>query len=96
MEIEVKIEDGKVELIKAKELELKVEIEGKIVDITNYKSGIKLTIQTYDEEYEYMISKDVEIELEDEEDAMIDDLKVGQKGEFKIINNLIVKISIED
>ncbi|QIB27701.1 S-layer homology domain-containing protein [Caloranaerobacter azorensis] len=94
MEIEVKIEDGKVELIKAKALEL--EIEGKIVAITDYKSGIKLTIQTDDEEYEYMISKDVEIELEDEEDAIIDDLKVGQKGEFKIINNLIVKISIED
>ncbi|KPU27423.1 hypothetical protein TR13x_04950 [Caloranaerobacter sp. TR13] len=94
MEVEVKIEDGKVKSIKAEEL--KSEIEGKIIAITNYDSGIKLTIQTDNEEYEYMISEDVEIEADEEDDITIDDLEVGLEGEFKIVNNLIVKISIED
>ncbi|WP_427337862.1 S-layer homology domain-containing protein [Caloranaerobacter sp. DY30410] len=94
MEVEVKVEDGKVESIKAKALEL--EIKGKIIAITNYDSGVKLTIQTDNEEYEYMVSEDVEIEVDEEKDITIDDLEVGQEGEFKIVNNLIVKISIED
>lgn len=93
MEVEVKVEDGKVESIKAEALEL--EIEGKIIAITEYTSGVKLTINTDDEEYEYMISEDVEIKGE-EDDITIDDLEVGQEGEFEIVNNLIVKISIED
>ncbi|WP_069650541.1 S-layer homology domain-containing protein [Caloranaerobacter ferrireducens] len=93
MEVEVKVEGGKVESIKAEALEL--EIEGKIIAITEYDSGVKLTIKTDNEEYEYMVSEDVEIEGE-EDDIAIDDLEVGQEGEFKIVNNLIVKISIED
>lgn len=94
MEVEVKVEDGKVESIKAEYKEL--ELEGEIVAITKLSTGTRLTIKSDDGEYEYMISKDVEIEIEDKEEATIDDLEVGHEGEFEIINDIIVKISIED
>jgi len=98
MEAIIMLEDGVVKYIEAEDN--KFEVEGEIEAITLTSAGYKLSITVSEEVYDYMVSEDVEIEIDDEddedEDAEINDLEVGQEGEFEIVNNVIVKINIED
>lgn len=93
MKVELTLKNDVVYSIYAEDYEF--EVEGRIEAITRSTGGVKLTLEVDDEEYKYMVSEDAEIEIDDDE-AEIKDLKVDQEGEFKILNNIIVEIDIED
>jgi S-layer family protein len=95
MKVELEIKNDEVISIYAEDNEF--EIEGEIKAITVSSKGTTLKIETDDDkEVSYLVSEDAEIEIEDIENANVDDLEVGQEGEFEVINNTIVEISIED
>jgi hypothetical protein len=96
MEVEAKLENNIIIKIDAENTE--TEFEGEIITITKTSEGTKLTIKNEDNNKinEYLISEDVEIDIEDVRNPGIEDLKVGQEGEFKVVNNLIIKIEIDD
>jgi len=73
------------------------EIEGEIIAITVSSKGTTLKIKTDDDKsISYLMSEDVEIEIEDIRRPDLDDLEIGQEGEFEIVNGTIIKISIDD
>lgn len=94
MEAELKIRNGLVYEIKAKDREF--DVEGKIDSVVRTSSGTQITLVVDDEEYLYDVSEDVEMEIEDVRNPDVSDLEVGMEGEFEIVNNTIVKIEIED
>lgn len=93
MKSEVKIENGTVTKIKAENVEFS--FEGEIEEISSTKNGTKLTIKMEDKDVSYIVDEDVKIENDDEE-IDLDNLEVGQEGEFEVINNVIVEIELDD
>ncbi len=96
MYAELVLEDGVVISVDAENA--KKTIEGKIIDITKDKLGTTLKIKEDDtkKEYTYAVNKDAKIYIENLRNAKIEDLLIGDEGEFEILNNVIVEISIED
>lgn len=96
MYAEVVLEDGVVISVDAENV--KVTIEGEILDIIKDNLGTTLKIEEDDTDkvYTYAVHKDAKVYIEDLRNAKIDDLLKGDEGEFKIVNNIIVEIYIED
>ncbi|MTI68638.1 MAG: hypothetical protein FH751_00085 [Firmicutes bacterium] len=93
MEVKAKLEDNIVVSLEVENVEF--EIEGEIKEISETESGIKITIDDDGQEYEYFLDEDVDIE-EDGEDIDVDELEVGDEGDFKVENGRIIKIDIDD
>lgn len=87
MDIEVELKNGLISKIVAKD---KVEeFSGKIVEITFTVDGMKLTIETDTQEtVKYLVSK----ELKGDNNEV---LKLGDYGQFRVVNEIIAEATIE-
>ncbi|EOD01902.1 hypothetical protein [Caldisalinibacter kiritimatiensis] len=91
MEAEIELEDDVVIKIEAENVEMT--FEGKIIDIDDNELTIK---KDDDIQITYEVSDDVEIEIEGIRNEDIDDLNIGDYGEFKVLNDLIIEIDIDN
>lgn len=96
MKIELEIKNNEVISIYAEDR--RFEVEGDITAITVSDKGttLKIKLEDSDKQVSYLVSEDAEIEIEDVRRPSIDDLEVGQEGEFEVVNSTIVKVSIDD
>ena len=94
MEAKLKVRNGLVYGINAKDHEFEVEAE--IYSILQIGSTTKLTLTFDKQKVTYEVSDNAEIDIEDVENADVFDLKVGQEGEFEVINRTIIKMAIDD
>ena len=96
MYVEVELENGVVVYVEAKNV--KKEIEGSIAEIIKGNKDTTLKIKEEDtgKIYTFLVHQDVKIEIDDMRNPTIRDLRVGDEGEFKIVNDIIVEIEIED
>ena len=94
MEAKLKVRNGLVYGINAKDHEFEVEAE--IYSILQIGSTTKLTLTFDKQKVTYEVSDNAEIDIEDVENADVFDLKVGQEGEFEVINRTIIKMEIDD
>ncbi|MCG8502512.1 MAG: S-layer homology domain-containing protein [Firmicutes bacterium] len=94
MEAKLKVRNGLVYGINAKDHEFEVEAE--IYSILQIGSTTKLTLTFDKQKVTYEVSDNAEIDIEDVENADVFDLKVGQEGEFEVVNRTIIKMEIDD
>ncbi len=94
MEAKLKVRNGLVYGINAKDHEF--EVEAKIYSILQIGSTTKLTLTFDKQKVTYEVSENAEIDIEDVENADVFDLKVGQEGEFEVVNRTIIKMEIDD
>ncbi len=87
MDIEIELKNGLISKVVAED---KVEeFSGKIVEITFTVDGMKLTIETETQEtVQYLVNK----ELKGDNNKV---LKVGDYGQFRVVNEIIVEATIE-
>ena len=94
MEAKLKVRNGLVYGINAKDHEFEVEAE--IYSILQIGSTTKLTLTFDKQKVTYEVSDNAEIDIDDMDNAGVFDLKVGQEGEFEVVNRTIIKMEIDD
>lgn len=94
MKVELKLSNGKATYIYAEDN--KYTIEAEIKTIINTSGGTMLNLLSGSNPYVLSVSSSVKIAIDGIVNPDIDDLKVGQTGEFDIINANIIEISIDD
>lgn len=94
MEAKLKVRNGLVYGINAKDHEFEVEAE--IYSILQIGSTTKLTLTFDKQKVTYEVSENAEIDIDDIDNADVFDLKVGQEGEFEVVNRTIIKMEIDD
>ncbi|MFT9493962.1 S-layer homology domain-containing protein [Anaerosolibacter sp.] len=93
MEVEVKIENGKVVALYAESVTS--EYTGKLTEKVEGTQN-KITIKIGNQYKSYVVSKNADIQDDDGDDMDFNELKVGSEIEIRVENNIIVKIEMED
>lgn len=93
MEVEVKIENGKVVALYAESVTS--EYTGKLTEKVEGTQN-KITIKIGSQYKSYVVSKNADIQDDDGNDMDFNELKVGSEIEIQVENNIIVKIEMED
>ena len=94
MRAELKLSNGKVTYIYAEDN--KYTIEAEIKTIINTSDGTMLNLLSGSKPYVLSVSSSVKVAVDGIANPDIDDLRVGQTGEFDIINATIIEIVIDD
>ncbi len=93
MTVKIDVEDEKVIRIYAESMEK--EYEGKIIEKIEGSLN-KLTIEINEENKTFELDKIVVIESKDDENISFKNLNIESKVKIDVVNNIIVKIEIED
>ncbi|WIV12236.1 S-layer homology domain-containing protein [Proteiniborus sp. MB09-C3] len=95
MYVDARLEEDVVMYIDAENKEKT--ISGNVIDITKSVQGTSLKIKENktNKEYIYLVQKDASVYIEGLRNAKIEDIRKGDKGEFEILNDVIVDVYID-